>query len=89
MPLLYPGNIQDILDYGLLGIALSRFCGAWSSMKMVTNVCDSGGTVDIDPERLENGLKHRQRNKTYDQNIERTHASMHKHLVDDHLEKQR
>jgi indolepyruvate ferredoxin oxidoreductase len=53
MPLFYPGNIQEILDYGLLAIALSRFCGAWSSMKMVTNVCDAGSTVDIDPARLE------------------------------------
>ena len=53
MPLFYPGNIQEILDYGLQAIALSRFCGAWSSMKMVTNVCDAGATVDVDPARLE------------------------------------
>jgi indolepyruvate ferredoxin oxidoreductase len=53
MPLFYPGNVQEILDYGLQAIALSRFCGAWSSMKMVTNVCDAGSTVDIDPARLE------------------------------------
>src|SRR5262249_26523373 len=45
-------NIQEILDYGLLAIALSRFCGAWSSMKMVTNVCDAGGTATVDAERL-------------------------------------
>jgi indolepyruvate ferredoxin oxidoreductase len=53
MPLFYPGNIQEILDYGLQAIALSRFCGAWSSMKMVTNVCDAGATVEVDPARLE------------------------------------
>src|SRR5215813_11860238 len=53
MPLFYPGNIQEILDYGLLAIALSRFCGAWSSMKMVTNVCDAGGTATVDAERLQ------------------------------------
>src|SRR6266852_8709966 len=53
MPLFYPGNVQEILDYGLLAIALSRFCGAWSSMKMVTNVCDAGSTVDVDPARVE------------------------------------
>ena len=52
MPLFYPGNVQETLDYGLLAIALSRFCGAWSSMKMVTNVCDAGGTVEVDPARL-------------------------------------
>ena len=52
MPIFYPGNTQETLDYGLLAIALSRFCGAWVAMKMVTNVCDAGGTVDVDPERL-------------------------------------
>lgn len=51
MPVLYPGNIQEILDYGLLAIALSRFSGAWTAMKMVTNVCDGGATVELDPER--------------------------------------
>ena len=52
MPVFYPGNTQEILDYGLLAIALSRFSGAWVAMKMVTNVCDGGGTVELDPERL-------------------------------------
>jgi indolepyruvate ferredoxin oxidoreductase len=51
MPVFYPGNTQEILDYGLLAIALSRFSGAWVAMKMVTNVCDGGGTVELDPER--------------------------------------
>jgi len=52
MPIFYPGNTQETLDYGLLAIALSRFCGAWVAMKMVTNVCDAGGTVNVDGERL-------------------------------------
>src|SRR5437016_8188586 len=51
MPVFYPGNTQEILDYGQLAIALSRFSGAWVAMKMVTNVCDGGSTVDLDPER--------------------------------------
>jgi indolepyruvate ferredoxin oxidoreductase len=51
MPILYPGNVQEILDFGMAAIALSRFSGAWVAMKMVTNVCDSGGTVTLDPER--------------------------------------
>ncbi len=52
MPVFYPGNTQETLDYGLLAIALSRFSGAWVAMKMVTNVCDAGGTANADPERL-------------------------------------
>ena len=51
IPVFYPGNTQEILDYGLHAIALSRFSGAWVAMKMVTNVCDGGGTVELDPER--------------------------------------
>jgi indolepyruvate ferredoxin oxidoreductase len=53
LPLFYPGNTQETLDYGLFAIALSRWSGAWTAMKMVTNVCDAGGTVDVAPERLE------------------------------------
>src|ERR1700688_1482289 len=51
MPLFFPGNTQETLDYGLQAIALSRFSGAWVAMKMVTNVCDAGGTVNVDAER--------------------------------------
>ncbi|HLH39452.1 MAG TPA: hypothetical protein VKX39_09930, partial [Bryobacteraceae bacterium] len=51
IPFLYPGNAQEILDYGLLAIALSRFSGAWAGLKLVTDICDGGGTVSIDPER--------------------------------------
>ncbi|MEO7653886.1 MAG: hypothetical protein ABIZ80_25800, partial [Bryobacteraceae bacterium] len=52
MPLLFPGNTQETLDYGLMAIAMSRFSGAWSAMKMVTNVCDAGATVEVDPSRV-------------------------------------
>src|ERR1700736_6707381 len=51
IPFFYPGNTQEVIDYGLLAIALSRFSGAWVGMKMVTDVCDGGGTVEADPDR--------------------------------------
>ena len=51
IPVFYPGNTQEILDLGLFAIALSRFSGAWVAMKMVTNVCDGGSSVDLDPDR--------------------------------------
>lgn len=50
IPFLYPGNTQEILDYGLLAIALSRFSGAWIALKLVTDICDGGGTVMVDPD---------------------------------------
>src|SRR5262249_41494777 len=37
-----------ILDYGLYAIALSRYSGAWTAMKLLTQTCDGGGTVDLD-----------------------------------------
>ncbi len=48
IPILFPGNTQEILDYGLYAIALSRYSGAWSAMKLLTQTCDGGGTVDLD-----------------------------------------
>ena len=51
IPFLYPGNVQEILDYGVWAIALSRFSGSWVALKLVTDVCDGGGTADLDPSR--------------------------------------
>ena len=51
IPYLYPGNTQEIIDYGLLAIAMSRFSGAWVGMKMVTDICDGGGTVELYPDQ--------------------------------------
>ncbi len=45
MPVVFPGNSQETLDYGLLAFSMGRHSGAWIGMKMVTNVCDGGGTV--------------------------------------------
>ena len=53
IPFLYPGNTQEIIDYGLLAIAMSRFSGAWVGLKLVTDICDGGGTVMIDPDQPE------------------------------------
>src|ERR1700675_2995734 len=50
IPFLYPGNTQEIIDYGLLAIALSRFSGAWVGLKLVTDICDGGGTMEADPD---------------------------------------
>lgn len=52
MPTLYPADAQDALDLGLHGIALSRACGLWVGMKVVTDVADGSGTVEVHPERI-------------------------------------
>ncbi|MGT2509165.1 indolepyruvate ferredoxin oxidoreductase family protein [Cupriavidus basilensis] len=52
MPVLAPSNVQEIIDYGLHGIAMSRFSGCWVALKLVTDVVESASTVDIDPSRF-------------------------------------
>ena len=49
MPVLYPSNTQELLDFGLHGIAMSRFSGCWVGMKIVTDVAEGGGTVYVGP----------------------------------------
>src|SRR5215475_9787035 len=35
MPILNPAGVQELLDYGLFGFALSRYAGAWVALKCV------------------------------------------------------
>jgi indolepyruvate ferredoxin oxidoreductase len=47
IPVLYPSNTQELIDYGLHGIAMSRFSGCWVGVKVVTDVAEGGGTVYV------------------------------------------
>jgi indolepyruvate ferredoxin oxidoreductase len=48
MPLVHPGNVAEYLEFGLYGWALSRFSGAWVGFKAISEVVESGMTVDLD-----------------------------------------
>ncbi|MBO1112284.1 indolepyruvate ferredoxin oxidoreductase family protein [Bordetella petrii] len=52
IPVLYPANVQEYLDYGLHGWAMSRYTGLWVAMKCVTDVVESSASVQVDPARL-------------------------------------
>jgi indolepyruvate ferredoxin oxidoreductase len=52
MPTFYPGTLQEVLDLGLHAIACSRASGLWSALKIVTNIADAAGTVQVWPERV-------------------------------------
>ncbi len=52
IPVLNPSNVQDYLDLGLHGYAMSRFSGLWVAFKCVTDVVESGASVLVDPQRV-------------------------------------
>ena len=52
MPILSPAGVQEVLDYGLLGWALSRYTGAWVGLKCVKDTIEVTEVVDGDPHRL-------------------------------------
>jgi indolepyruvate ferredoxin oxidoreductase len=52
MPILNPATIQDYLDLGLLGFALSRFSGCWVAFKATSEAVDSSASVYVDPQRV-------------------------------------
>jgi indolepyruvate ferredoxin oxidoreductase len=52
IPVLNASNVQEYLDYGLHGFAMSRYSGCWIGFKCVTDVVESGASVDIDPHRV-------------------------------------
>jgi len=49
-PLLAPANAQDVLDFGLHGIALSRYASTLTGIKLVTDVVEGGGSVYVAPD---------------------------------------
>src|SRR6201996_3168706 len=51
MPVLSPADVQEGLDYGLLGYAMSRFSGLWVGLIALADTMDSGVTIDVDLKR--------------------------------------
>ena len=52
MPVLHPSSVQEYIDYGLLGFAMSRFAGLWVGFKCLTETIDSSASILIDPAKL-------------------------------------
>jgi indolepyruvate ferredoxin oxidoreductase len=52
IPVLNPAGVQEILDYGLLGIALSRYAGVWVGLKCVKDNIESTATCDGSLDRV-------------------------------------
>ncbi|MEY4074108.1 MAG: hypothetical protein RJA29_1465 [Pseudomonadota bacterium] len=52
-PVFFPASVQEVLDFGVHGLALSRFAGLWSGMKTIQEIVESSATAMIDPERVQ------------------------------------
>ncbi|MDX1668590.1 MAG: indolepyruvate ferredoxin oxidoreductase family protein, partial [Limnobacter sp.] len=52
MPVLFPSNLQEYLDLGLLGFAMSRYAGVWVGFKAVADTVESSASVFVDPARI-------------------------------------
>ena len=52
IPVLNPSGVQEILDYGIYGIELSRISGCWIGIKCVHDNVSSAATVDLDEDRV-------------------------------------
>ena len=47
IPSLYPADVGEILTYGLLAIAMSRYSGSWIGIKCVDEVAEQTATIDL------------------------------------------
>ncbi len=53
MPILNPAGVQDILDMGMLGWAMSRFTGRWVGFKTIAETVESSASVNVNPHQLD------------------------------------
>jgi hypothetical protein len=51
IPVLSPAGVQEIIDFGLLGLAMSRHAGVWVGLKCVHDTVESSAVVEAGPER--------------------------------------
>jgi indolepyruvate ferredoxin oxidoreductase len=52
IPVLSPSGVQEVIDFGLHGWAMSRYSGCWVSIKAISDTIESSAVVDISPERF-------------------------------------
>ncbi|SFN75306.1 indolepyruvate ferredoxin oxidoreductase [Pseudonocardia ammonioxydans] len=47
LPLLAPGSVAEVVEFGLHAVALSRASGLWTGLKIIADVADASSTVDL------------------------------------------
>ena len=53
IPVLNPASVQEFLDLGMMGWAMSRFSGCWIAFKTIAETVESSASVSIDPMRID------------------------------------
>ncbi|HSQ05241.1 MAG TPA: indolepyruvate ferredoxin oxidoreductase family protein, partial [Burkholderiales bacterium] len=53
IPLLNPSGVQEYLDLGIHGWAMSRFSGCWVALKATADTVESSASVVVDPYRID------------------------------------
>ncbi|MFV0663522.1 indolepyruvate ferredoxin oxidoreductase family protein [Denitromonas sp.] len=53
MPVLAPAGVQEYIDFGVHGYALSRYSGCWVAFKALADTVETSASVDIDPNRVQ------------------------------------
>ncbi|MFC5186650.1 indolepyruvate ferredoxin oxidoreductase family protein [Actinomadura harenae] len=48
LPLLAPGTVAEIIEFGLHAVALSRASGLWAGLKIVADIADASAVVDLE-----------------------------------------
>ena len=56
IPSLYPSGVQEIIDFGLLGWAMSRYTGLWVGLKTVNETVEQTTTIDLDLDGIQISL---------------------------------
>lgn len=47
IPVLQPATVAEIIDFGLAGIALSRYSGLWVNLKTIADVVEAASVIEI------------------------------------------
>ena len=50
IPVLYPTGVQEIIEMGLHGFAMSRYSGCYVAFKVISETVDSSASIEFDPE---------------------------------------
>jgi len=75
IPQLYPASVAEFVEYGLLGIEMSRYSGCWVALKVTSENVETSGTVDLAKENIE--IKH-----PTDEEFEKPQGGLHIRMND-------